>query len=106
MTREEVRDRFVEECKDDHVGLWQLVNAVQLDLGVRDRQEIRNATLELVRDLLAKYHVRAGAPGPDWRNFVPWELTPAEAIARICQEWDALGKDPDIGDIAWFTTVD
>jgi hypothetical protein len=38
-------------------------------------------------------------------EFVPWQLTIPEALARIEREWRALGRDPSLGDICWFNNT-
>ncbi|HTU22533.1 MAG TPA: hypothetical protein VMG10_31130 [Gemmataceae bacterium] len=106
MTPEDVLESLVEECRDDHVGLWEVVNAVRYDLGSTDPAQTRALTLQLVHRLLQERGIQIGQPTPDGRHFVPWELPPDQAVRRIEQEWSALGHDPDIGDVAWFSCAD
>lgn len=94
------------ECKDDHVGLWTLIKCVRLDLGVTDPAEVRRVTLELVVEFLESGLVQAGFPTADGRGFKRWDLSPEQVVARIEHEWDALGREPNIGDIVWFTTTE
>jgi hypothetical protein len=104
MTPEDVLECLVEECKEDHVGLWRIVNAVRFHLGSVDRLETRAIALRLVRSLLHERGMLAGHPAPDGRHFVPWDLPPDQAVRRIDREWSALGREPDIGEVAWFTS--
>lgn len=106
MTMQEVLDSLVEECQDDHVGLWRIVNAVRFDLGSTDTTQTRILSLRLVRSLLQERGIQVGWPAPDGRHFLPWDLTPDQAIHRIEKEWTALGRDPKIGELAWFTSAD
>ncbi len=105
MTASDVLERLTEECRVDHVGLWEIVNAVQLDLGATDPVEIRALTMQLVRSLLQDRGIVVGHPAPDGRHFVAWNVVPEAAVRRIEEEWSALGREPDIGEIAWFTSV-
>jgi hypothetical protein len=105
MTPDEVLESLVEECHEDHVGLWEIVNAVQVDLGSQDPGETRAMTLRLVRRLLHDRGVQVGHPAPDGRHFVPWGVPPDQAVRRIETEWSALAREPDIGEVAWFTSV-
>jgi hypothetical protein len=105
MTTHDIVEVLAEECQDDHVGLWRIVDAVRLDLGLTDPDQIRSATLGLVRSLLDEPGIRAGHPTPKGRQFTTWKLTPQQVIGRIEEEWSALGRDPDIGEITWFTSV-
>jgi hypothetical protein len=47
--------------------------------------------------------MQVGYPAPDGRHFVPWELRADQALSRIEKEWSTLGREPDIGEVAWFT---
>ena len=103
MTPDEVLESLAEECQEDHVGLWRIVNAVRLDLGSMDPSQTRALTMRLVRSLLHEPGMQVGHPTPDGRHFVSWGLSPEQAVSRIEQEWSELGRDPNIGEVAWFT---
>lgn len=103
---EEVLDSLVEECQEDHLGLWRIVNAVRFDLGSTDPTQTRMLSLHLVRSLLQERGIQVGWPAPDGRHFLSWDLTPDQAIHRIESEWTALGRDPNIGELAWFTSAE
>lgn len=103
LTRDQLLESLREECKDDHVGLWRVVRAVREDLGVSRDSEVRRETGQVLRSLLNQQGMRVGRPTPDGRGFLAWQLPPEEAVQRILSEWDALGHDPDIGDVAWLT---
>src|SRR5947208_2356557 len=106
MTQNDVLEGLLNECQADHVGLWELVRCAQFDLGAKDAEETRVLTLTLVRQLLNEPGIVVGHPAPDGRNFVAWRLTPDEALRRIERDWIALGREPNIGDLAWFTSAD
>jgi hypothetical protein len=36
------------------------------------------------------------------KQFVQWNVSPAETLARIDRAWSELGREPDLGDIVWF----
>jgi hypothetical protein len=105
MTPEDVLKSLVEECREDHVGLWRIVNAVRYDLGATGSQDVRAMTLRLVHSLLHERGMQIGHPAADGRHFIPWGLPPDQALSRIEQEWVALGREPDIGELAWFTSA-
>src|SRR5438105_1289071 len=106
MTDESAFLDLVEECRQDHVGLWEVIDAVRFDLGSSNPDQTRALTLGLVRRLLRDPKILVGHPAPDGRHFVPWKLTPDEACSRIDREWSALGREPTIGDVVWFTTTE
>ena len=95
-------ESLVEECRVDHVGLWEVINAARFDLGASSPAEIRATTIELVRSLL-EHGMHVGFPASGGKDFEPWALPTDAAIRRIEQEWSALGREPNIGEIAWFT---
>ncbi|SRR5579871_1383804 len=105
MTLDEVLQSLADECRQAHVGLWEVVNAARFDLGARNPSETRSLTLQLVRGLLAERGMQVGHPAPDGRHFVSWDIPAEEAVRRIEQEWSALGREPNIGEIVWFTTA-
>lgn len=105
MTPDDVLESLVEECQEDHVGLWRVVNAVRFDLGSQNPLETRTMTLRLVHRLLDERGMQVGHPAPDGRHFIAWSLATDQAVSRIEKEWSALGRDPDIGEVAWFTSM-
>ena len=105
MSIEDAVDQLLAECDEDHVGLWELVNSVRFDLDIQDPGEIRTATLGLARALLEKPGIDIGFPAADGRHFIPWNLSREQAMSTIEEQWDRLGRCPDIGEIAWFTST-
>lgn len=106
MTPSEVLESLAEECHADHVGLWEIVDAVRSDLGSTSASETRALTLGLVRTLLSDRGMQAGHPAADGRHFVSWNLPPEQAVCRIEREWLALGREPSIGEVAWITSAE
>jgi hypothetical protein len=92
------------EFEDDHVGLWTIVKQVRRAYPHGCPEEIRKTTLALIKLLLQVGSVEAGFPTEDGRGFVSWDIEPYGVVTRIGAEWKKLGKEPTIGEIAWFTT--
>jgi hypothetical protein len=95
----DVLERILTECEEDHVGLWSIYRQIK-DAGFADP---RLVTIALIHWLLTTGVIEAGVPD-DRGNFHAWKETPEDAYQRINNEWLKLGREPDIGDIAWFTT--
>ncbi len=91
-------------CTEDHVGLWLIVNHVRERFPDSSAQEIRQITLGVLDELLEKGIIQAGFPTPDGRSFEPWTTPAADTISRIEDAWEALHRDPTIGEVVWFTT--
>jgi len=64
MTPDDVLDSLADECHRDHVGLWEIVDAVRCDLGSTNAAETRALTLRLVRSLLSERGMQVGHPAP------------------------------------------
>jgi len=106
MTSADVLENLAEECHEDHVGLWRIVNAVRFDLGSTNPSQTPALTLRLLRSLLQEPGMQVGQPTPDGRHFVSWGLSPDQAVSRIDRKWFALGRDPNIGEVAGFTSAE
>ncbi|HEY5313961.1 MAG TPA: hypothetical protein VIK18_15635 [Pirellulales bacterium] len=101
---EVLKHEVLEECEDDHVGLWSIVDAVEDYLGTTEPRYVKCFTCALLSDFLDAGEIQAGFPAKNGRDFEPWTMLTEPAINRIRQEWDALGRDPEMGEIVWFTT--
>jgi hypothetical protein len=111
-----IRDEFISQCnRVGPVELWELLWVARSELhgGIYtiepgDAVDARRLTLIFVDTLLRSGEVYVGSLTPDGSAIERWPLTPAESIARIEQEWDALGCDPDLGEhiVAVFEPVD
>lgn len=102
---EDLKKQVLSECRDDHVGLWSVVREVRETFPDAASEEVRDVTLAILHELLERKLVRAGFPTPDGRGFISWVTGAAESIDRIEDAWIALHRDPDIGEIAWFTAL-
>jgi hypothetical protein len=98
---EDVRRRWVETCTTSDVGLWWIADDVrQLRPGAPEH-EIRLETLRALRPLLQQGSLRAAKLLPGG-SYQLWGGSTEEQLAKIDEEWAALGRPPDIGDIVWF----
>jgi hypothetical protein len=102
-TLDSVQERVLSELREDHVGLWLIARKVRQSLGHPSAVEVQAETLQLVRRLLDARNAAAGFPTADGVGFRPWKLTPAAAVKRIKQSWDQLGREPNIGEVVWFS---
>jgi hypothetical protein len=100
-----VKKDILLECEEDWVALWKIVWGIRNATGRNHNpDDLRSLTLGIVADLLATGEIEAGWPTAAG-GWDPWRLSPAAVLTRIEAEWDALGKNPNIGsEIVWFTT--
>jgi hypothetical protein len=95
-----VEREFLSECDDDYVGLWSLIWSIK-NAGTTST-DVRNTTVSILQHLLAAGLIIAGEP-TEVGDFEAWPGGTVEIIRRIETAWDQLGREPDIGDIVWFT---
>ena len=92
-------DSFVKEASDDYVGLWQIIRRARHH--ATNKSDIQYFTFAVVKGILDR-QLAAGNLTKEG-GFEPWRgQHPGEVINRIQQEWQELGHDPTIDDIAWF----
>ncbi len=93
---------LIKEAVIDEVGLWLVIAKLRNDLQVPDSKRLRAAVLDCVRNLLESGEVVAGYYKPDGKGIEVWDIPIADILARIDDEWDKLGREPNIGEIAVF----
>jgi hypothetical protein len=94
-----VAERIRSEADDDYVGLWKLTWHL--------RRELPDASDGLVFELaeailggLLKLGVVLGDLDGTSGMFVPW--SPTGALDTAMAAWRSLGRDPNIGEVAWL----
>ena len=100
-----VKRVLVEEAQSDVVGLWAVLWQVKAELPSLTAEEAKVATLEVIRDALSREEVIVGDFREDGRetiSFVPWQASVTDGVHRIGVEWGVLGREPNLGEIAWF----
>ena len=98
--RHTVIQSVLAESNEDFVGLWLLVRRMREEF--LDRSHIRDLVLSALEVLLSEYGLLIGDFKQD--EFLPWRCTPSEAVNRVDTEWQSLGRDPDVGEIAWLVS--
>lgn len=96
---------IVASADESAIGFWlvvAVVRNVRARIATVDDADLRRSVLELVREALRRRLLIAGSI--EERGFDPWHLSPDDAIERLEREWDALGRDPQPGEIALFAT--
>ena len=108
-----LRRTSLPNAANDHVGLWSLVKRIRR-AGAADDSNILKTTQDLILPFLSEGAIIAGqlvrddefhASRLEGYEFHQWNMPPQEVIARIEAEWTGLGRDPNIGQIVWFTAA-
>ncbi len=96
-----IEKEFLAECGEDYVDLRSIVRQFQ-DRGF-EGSVIVDRTLLMLQRLLERKQIVAGAfTGVEFKVF---DIPVVALIEKIRHDWVHLGRDPHIGEIAWFTSV-
>ncbi|MEI6325515.1 MAG: hypothetical protein WCO91_08700 [Gemmataceae bacterium] len=97
-TPQQFLDGIIEEAKADEVGLWFIICRVRDDLGVEQPALLQAVTLQVVNQILTSGAVVAGYYKPDGSGIEVLNMEPEKVVSRIEEEWNQLGRVPNIGD--------
>jgi hypothetical protein len=98
---------FIQEAKDDEVGLWLIIASVRRELNVSDHKNIRRITMDAILRLLESGEVTAGNYLPDRSGRVKaWNLENTAILKRVEEEWDRLGREPSFSEVVVFVGND
>lgn len=96
---------FMEFVEDDYTFLSLAVSLVKDRLPDASDDEVRQITLRYLKELLQENRICAGM-FLTRDDFSEWRLDPQTTVERIAREWDKLGREPKIGEVVWFDTVE
>lgn len=98
---ESLKQIILNECEEDHVGLWSVVRDAAEALPKRSEKAIRDIVLKLLHELLVAQDIKAGFPTDDG-DFLPVDGPPEVIVAKIRADWP-VGHSPNIGEGLWLT---
>ena len=102
MEVEKIVGDFERQSVVDYVGFWEIVWVVKMDLKPDSASELRSLAIEILKAMLSR-GFQIGYLASKGSGFEPWSDQRAESVIdRVSAEWDALGREPTIGDIAWL----
>jgi hypothetical protein len=104
MNKIDISD-FLSECADDYVGLWSLIRLIKHQCPGCSSDQVVTKSLGIIIELLDQGRIKIGQFNQN-KEYQSWRLTAKESAERVETEWKKLGRDPDIGEIAWFTIDD
>ena len=92
-------ERIRSEVDDDYVGLWKLPWHLRREL--REPSDFLVFELgEAILGALLKLGVAIGDLEGNSGTFVAWSQT--ETLDAAMTAWRSLGRDPNIGEVAWL----
>ena len=105
VTLEQLTTDLLDEAREDYVGVWVVIWHLRERMGVAGPEERRQLAMTILSQLLHRKLIIAGMPNSDG-EFEQWEGSPDLIIERIAHEWSQLGHEPNLGEVAWFTSTD
>jgi len=87
-----------QECSEDYVGVWQITRMLR-DEG-HTPVEMPDRVVEVVAALLSDGRVDIGQFEDE--AFTAWQGDVGAKVSRLKAELQALGREPDIGEVAWL----
>lgn len=97
-TTDELTVSYLRQIEIDQVGLWQIPSAIQRYLHISDTDELRAATVEILRSLLSYPDIVAAEYHKDDDRYHVWEKPMDDIINSFKQEWIKSGSAPQLGD--------
>jgi hypothetical protein len=100
---DEIANEFLEEARQDYIGLWAISGSVRWDFGLSSNEEVKTRSLDVVCILL-NHGLWPGDFDYGKSKIYFWnEPNAAACLARIDREWDVTKGDPNLGkSICWF----
>ena len=93
------------EGTEDEIGLWEVIHDIKSQYPEIKPPEIKSMTLEAIREILETGFMKIATYGYVDNQEPPyeiWDLDIDSIVRRLEKEWDELGREPIIADIAWL----
>lgn len=94
-----VGDVISRELDEDYVGLWVVAWHIRRRLGPVDDDQVRRVARAVLEGLMESA-VRVGTLDEATGTFSAWSTQ--DGVERAIREWSAMGRDPNIGEVAWL----
>ena len=89
----------------DYQSMWELAKHIRRKLGPSaDADRVRRTVLQALRPLVEGGYAEFGqlARVDQFSELTPWSLRGKSAIDELERKWIQLGRDPEIGELAWL----
>jgi hypothetical protein len=97
-----VSERVSRELDDDYVGLWVIPWHLRRELPNASATTVREITESILRALTAQ-DVALGDLDGETGEFLPWGVP--DPVGAAMAGWALLGRDPNIGEVAWLLRI-
>ena len=66
---------------------------------------IRDLSIRVIAEAVRRGLMEVGELDDRIRGFRKWPMTADRALARIQTEWEALGRNPSVGEVCWLANT-
>lgn len=87
------------ELEDDYVGMWKVPWHVRRALPSASDDQVHRIAAAILESLTS-VGVALGSLDEETGSFLPWPSSGATETAMTA--WRRLGRDPNIGEVAWL----
>jgi hypothetical protein len=94
-----VADLISRELDEDYVGLWKVAWHIRRRIGDATDEKVREMAEAILLGLVESA-VRVGDLSEESGIFTPWPEH--DGVERAVRGWATLGRDPNIGEVAWL----
>jgi hypothetical protein len=99
------RNELLDRGLDDILQLSEMASVARRHLGSPSETEVMRATTGIVGELMGAGYAIVGDVAKDDKGILyisSWNLGSTDTIKRIEDEWRALGRSPNLGDVCWL----
>jgi hypothetical protein len=104
VERDEIVDGVLVSGLDDWVMLVQVEALVRRAHSEAALAQLILETVAVIEAMTSSGLVEVGDVR-DRAGFMAWNVSPADAAARIRSEWEGLGRSLEMGDICWLSNT-
>ncbi|MDA8439916.1 MAG: hypothetical protein M0Z51_13790 [Propionibacterium sp.] len=98
----QVAEKLSRELDEDYVGLWKVAWHIRRAWPDGSDDQMRSLAASILTVLLTT-GVRLGDLDADTGQFCPWPGS--NSVEAAIEAWARLGRDPNIGEVAWLARL-
>jgi len=100
-----IDDLLMRGC-DDWVNAAEVTSVAKFTGHAQSEDEIRSVSLKLIGEVVQQGLMEIGDLPDEGRRLKLWPMTSQECLDRVEREWNALGRNPSLGEICWLQNTD
>jgi len=107
--KKDIVKELLDRGLSDMLQLGEMAWVARRDLGGSpDEADVIRATTEAIGELLSSGYAIVGDVVKDEEPLCvrSWKLSATDTVKRIGDEWRALGRHPNLGEVCWLELTD